>query len=834
MKLRKKQCKKLLSILLAIVMVLGMFAVMPMSASAAIGDTFTEGAFTYTVTDEIYGKYSLILTGFDKSTTDVVIPAKVMYNGIEYSVAEIDKTAFSGNTEIVSVNIPGTVIKTNPSCFADCTALKTVTLNEGTEIIVAGTFKNTVIEEINLPKSIKSIYNMAFNRCSALKNIYFNSNIEFTSGRPFYKCTAIENVYCYAPDIIFDSGTLNNTNTTLKIHGYSGSTAEAYAQTKGFAFVPLEGEPPATEPVTPVEPDDSKFTWEKIKDGTAVKITGFKDEYKNDITADIPAEINGLPVTVIGESSFENSEVMYLTIPSSVIVIEDRAFYICSDLKTLTFSENSNLQKIGRDAFYRMQGANDLLNTVSLPSSLKLIDNGAFYNRVNLATAYVYSKDVYFGTEVFTLFDGTSNLKIYGYTGSTAETYAANNNHTFRYLDLDTTALQELYNQAAAIDPALYTEESYSVLNKAMIKADIMLHNSNATPADITECTQNLQAAIDGLVVYVPSTTNEPETTAAPTEYVDILLGDVDCNKQITITDVTLIQKFIAKLEVPDNKELYTSDTNLDGDITITDATIIQKSIAKLEDTDVQNVGTTVTVDILKPFYSDPIPTDPVDEPITFYVPNYVTWLTELGGKLWLYNDATAEFSVMNYDEENKVFWLDIPSSWSELSIYRTPYETTEADFDINSPWNEETQSGIILNKWEHLGSRGDYNCYKITGDGEGLYTMYDPNAEPDYMRTIYFDNSKTKWSTVYIYGWSFGLSNEWVMMEPVGNDIWSYTFYETLPVDGVKGFLFVNSTTWSGATQTEDLATEEGKNLFIPTPGGGKLKGTWDVYTPE
>ena len=113
------------------------------------------------------------------------------------------------------------------------------------------------------------------------------------------------------------------------------------------------------------------------------------------------------------------------------------------------------------------------------------------------------------------------------------------------------------------------------------------------------------------------------------------------------------------------------------------------------------------------------------------------------------------------------------------------------------------------------------------------MYTTYDPNVEPDDERTIYFDNSQTKWSNVYIYGWSFGISNEFIQMEPEGNDIWSYTFYDDLPIDGVKGFLFVNSTSWSGATQTVDLSTEEGKNLFVPSLGGNKLSGKWDVYTP-
>ncbi|MCH5300356.1 MAG: hypothetical protein J1E56_03475, partial [Ruminococcus sp.] len=227
--------------------------------------------------------------------------------------------------------------------------------------------------------------------------------------------------------------------------------------------------------------------------------------------------------------------------------------------------------------------------------------------------------------------------------------------------------------------------------------------------------------------------------------------------------------------------------------------------------------------------------TDPDSDTIRFYVPNYVTWLTDVGGKLWIYNDETKEFKTMEYNEDDKYFYLDIPVEWSVLSIYRTAYEIEADQFDINSKWNEDTQTGCILNEWVNLGSRGENDCYFITADGEGYYTMYEPPADDEYMRTIYFDNSKAKWSTVYIYGWSFGLSQEFVQMTPVGNDIWSYTFFDPdLPIDGVKGFLFVNKNEWNGQSQTVDLATEKGKDLFTPNSGTGtSITGSWSVYEP-
>ncbi len=850
MKAVKQRHKRLLSLVLTFALIFSIFSIVPLSASAAVGDVFTIDGLTYTVTDEVYGSYTVGVTGFDNSTTDVVIPEKVANNGVDYSVTSISDSAFQGNTDILSLSIPGTVKTTAPNCFRDCSSLQNITLNEGIEDIVASTFYGTAVKEIKFPKSLTTIRKFAFYGCPNLKDVYFNSDVNILSS-VFYNSTSIENIYCYGKNTTFNSTAFKNINNTFVLHGYAGSTTETFANKKGYNFAEIKEEEPttSTEPSTEVtqpstevtepttEPDTSIFKWQKINNDTAVEITGIKDEYKMQATVDIPSEINGLSVTVIGTSAFEGGQVMYLTIPSSVFVISDSAFKNCSGLTTITFAENSQLQKIGNEAFYRTNGAGDSLNSVELPESLKLIGYRAFYNRANLLTVKVYSKDVYFGDaakgkEVFDLYTGTSNLKLYGYTGSTAEAYAAENNHSFRYLDLNTDELQALYNKAEAIDSTHYTEESYANLATAMKAAKRMLANKDATPAQVEQCVADLQTAIDNLEVYVEPTSTEP--TTSPIKYIEYILGNTDGVDGIRVTDATMIQKQSAELVALSGTDLYAADVNGDGVISVLDATILQNWLAKKENAMGYHIGELIKKEVTPTEPTDPEPTtEPEPSTVKFYLPNYVSWLTDMGGKMWVYNDATTEFTVMDYDEESNCFYTELPVEWMELSFYRTPYEITEEDFDINNPWSDETQSGVILNKWEHLGSRGDCNCYKITGDGEGLYTTYNPNVEPEDERTIYFDNSKTKWSNVYIYGWSFGISNEFIQMEPEGNDIWSYTFYDDLPIDGVKGFLFVNSTNWSGATQTVDLSTEEGKNLFVPTPGGNKLSGTWEVYIP-
>ena len=62
-----------------------------------------------------------------------------------------------------------------------------------------------------------------------------------------------------------------------------------------------------------------------------------------------------------------------------------------------------------------------------------------------------------------------------------------------------------------------------------------------------------------------------------------VLLGDADGDGEVTINDVTMIQKYIAGFEMPDNFVLKVCDTNCDGKITIDDATEIQKYVAEYE-----------------------------------------------------------------------------------------------------------------------------------------------------------------------------------------------------------------------------------------------------------
>ena len=69
------------------------------------------------------------------------------------------------------------------------------------------------------------------------------------------------------------------------------------------------------------------------------------------------------------------------------------------------------------------------------------------------------------------------------------------------------------------------------------------------------------------------------------------VFADLNDDKVVTVSDVTLIQNFIADLVTLGNQKQSEADINYDGTINIVDATIIQRIVAELVDPDVLASG---------------------------------------------------------------------------------------------------------------------------------------------------------------------------------------------------------------------------------------------------
>lgn len=144
-----------------------------------------------------------------------------------------------------------------------------------------------------------------------------------------------------------------------------------------------------------------------------------------------------------------------------------------------------------------------------------------------------------------------------------------------------------------------------------------------------------------------PATTVEPTTATQPTTQPateptnKILIGDVDLNSKITVSDATLVQMYVVNMTTLGNDALVAADVNKDSVISIKDATLIQSYVVKLA-VDGSYCGTYTGG--TEP--TQPATTEPATEPTTIRTKNYVYFKNTSGWTIvnayvWSTNDTT-------------------------------------------------------------------------------------------------------------------------------------------------------------------------------------------------
>jgi len=111
---------------------------------------------------------NVIITKYKGVDTLVGIPEKIE----QKDVVQIEEAAFKGNTNIVSVSFPNTIVSIGHQAFAQCASLTTVKLSDTLETIHGEAFRDcTNLSTITLPQTLTAIYANAFVNCASLKEI---------------------------------------------------------------------------------------------------------------------------------------------------------------------------------------------------------------------------------------------------------------------------------------------------------------------------------------------------------------------------------------------------------------------------------------------------------------------------------------------------------------------------------------------------------------------------------------------------------------------------------------------------------------------------------------
>lgn len=344
---------------------------------------------------------------------NIVIPETISYDGKEYTVTTISNRAFAMCTSLESISIPGTVTTLGTTTtlssdlpFYGCTSLKSVRFEDGTDKLTLGNyhyvssggglFSGCSLEEIYLGRNIgyvdlsdhgySAFYNQAnlkkvtigekvtslpryiFRSCTALTYVDFGSSLTSIPSYAFYQCRSLTSVILPETAIEIGDYAFYNCNN-LKIVSIPGvKSIGSYAFYNNTSLSALE----------------LSNSLNKIDSYTFYNTIALK-------SISLPNSLNS-----IGASAFEESGILFLTIPLSVtkigksgfsgskvvsvsfgeknISLESSVFASCTSLTDVTIAAGQ--QTISESCFANCTA----LKNVSLSDGLTTISDSAFSN----------------------------------------------------------------------------------------------------------------------------------------------------------------------------------------------------------------------------------------------------------------------------------------------------------------------------------------------------------------------------------------------------------------------------------------------------------------------
>ena len=243
---------------------------------------------------------------------------------IPEGIKKIPKSAFFGQEDIVSVNLPSSLEGIEEFAFYRCSSLESISIPDGVKRIGKNAFSDcTSLKMVRLPKDTPELGERAFYNCNSLQSINIIPDEDALKKNVFTACTS-----CVS---ITDDNNMLIINGTLYL--YSGSEK------------------------TVVIPDVVKYIFD---------YAFYNKDQVEEIT--IPDAVYS-----IGCCAFKDCKrLRSICIPPLVRKIEIEAFRGCDNLQKVELSEG--LEEIGSSAFAYCYS----LNKITLPYSLRSIESRAF------------------------------------------------------------------------------------------------------------------------------------------------------------------------------------------------------------------------------------------------------------------------------------------------------------------------------------------------------------------------------------------------------------------------------------------------------------------------
>lgn len=219
------------------------------------------------------------------------------------SVTTIGKMAFMGCDSLKKVVLPSGINEISDKLFFGCAKLSDVTIPEGVAVIGDYAFNGTGIVNFKVPNSVNSIGDYAFVSCLKLETI-----------------TILSNVTNFGEDVF------GHENENIIIYGELNSAAMTFAAVCDENFLAYSI-------------NDGKVCVDKFDFGMGMN------------TIEIPASIDGYPVTTVAAEAFKDNEwgLCEVILPDGLTTIGANAFVNCDELSAVHIP--ASVTSIGAGAF---------------------------------------------------------------------------------------------------------------------------------------------------------------------------------------------------------------------------------------------------------------------------------------------------------------------------------------------------------------------------------------------------------------------------------------------------------------------------------------------------
>lgn len=342
--------------------------------------------------------------------------------------------AFAGCTSLESIVLADTVTEIGKYAFEGCTAISSVKLPESLLIIGESAFRETSVSSVTLPDSVTSLGAYAFYGCTSLGSFTAGKGLTAIGDYTFFGCTTL--------------GTVNLGENVTKIG------ASAF---RGCTVL------------------------REIELPTSATVLG---EYAFCGCSNL-AGISFGSIESVGNYAFYGcTAISEITLPESVLSIGDYAFYGCVALRALNMPDT--LLSIGERAFQGCKGITEPvlpgkletiddyafydcsgLTGITIPAAVKSVGNMAFYGCIGITSAKIFTESAQYGNLIF--YDCNKLAMIYGFPGSTIQSYAAKSALPFTAVDFISVTIS-----SPAVKTNYYTGDT---LNTSGLKLAAVLRN---------------------------------------------------------------------------------------------------------------------------------------------------------------------------------------------------------------------------------------------------------------------------------------------------------------------------------------------------------------------